>query len=1567
MCPPIVLKPGLLPGAGVCVSRFVGLWSSFMKQLIPILATIAWLGVAGNLSAQPYGLEQPQAIGAYLNNVFPPTAPASTASWNVEVAFINVVFDQPMFMLPYPGTNRLVMLRKPGVIVTFPNRRDVQQAEILPFLDISSRTFTVSDSGLTGMAFHPEFGQPGSTNRGYIYLTYKWRPNPANGANSEFAFWRLSRFTVPDGQLTADPNSEMVLVQTFDRQMFHDAGCLMFGPDGFLYFSVGDEGGANDQYDSTQTISERLLSGIFRIDVNQNPALSHPIRRQPFHHPATPVGWPESFTTNYFIPNDNPFVDVGGANLEEYYALGFRQPYRFSRDPVTGLIWVADSGQSTREEIDILVPGANYQWAYREGTVPGPKSGPAITNGFEKLPLHDYGRDQGGCAIGGYVYRGVEHAGFLTGKYIWVDNVSGRIWAITSDGTTLTNVEYLTSMPSGSVYGGTSSCALDANGEIYFLKFGGDGAQRVFKLTRSTTIVPEPPALLSQVGAFTNLATLAPAPGLIPYTVNTPLWSDAAAKHRWLAVPNDGTHDTAAEKITFSPTNEWQFPAGTVFVKHFELAANQTNSAAVHRLETRFIVRDQNGGVYGVTYKWRTNGLDADLLLTGAAQDYAITNTSGTYTQHWDFPSRLDCLTCHNANAKGVLGLKTHQLNGDLFYPQTGRTDNQLRTLGHLGIFSSEFQEAQIASYLKSFNITNTSQPLVNRVRSYIDANCSHCHRPGGQRANFDARYTIPLEQQNLIYGAVFDAVNDPSDRVVRPQDLVHSMMHNRASRVGPLQMPPLAKNIVDTNAVQLMADWINSLPTGPGVALTRTNTDALVYEPFAVNVDFTEPVTGVAAGQFITANGQVTSLTGSGANYTIIITPQVKGPVNLQYAANQVVGATSHGNYASNPLSVGFDPLHQFLATWLPFDEGAGTTAADGSGNGNPGTLNNMASAAWIGGNIGGALNFDGVDDYVRINNNLPANFTISCWLKTTQTFQQVTPTYDGTGIIWSDVGGSANDFVLGGTRSAGGVNRLSFFVGSGNVTTTGVTPINTGQWTHIAVTRNANNGEVKLYVNGALDATGTAGLATLNANPNIHIGGNTLDGRYFNGSIDDVRFYSRVLTQPEISTLLTTTPPTVALTTPALTVSNSFVVTATFSEVVSGFAADDIVVLNGFAGPIIGSGGVYSFTVTPTTPGTVTVRIPAGRANDSDGNGNLASADLLVTAIDSLIPNLGLVGYWTFNETNGAVAFDSSSATNNGTLVNLNNVNRVPGVWGNGMFFNGTNGYVTVSNNLGDDFSLSLWVKTTQMFQPTDQTYNGTGIIWSDVSGNANDFILGGTRNASGTNRLSFFTGNPDSSLNGTRNISDGKWTHLAVVRTKATGERRLFVNGVLEASGSAGTNTLTANPVINFGGNTLNARYFLGGMDEVRAYNRALSDIEVAQLAQAGGYASWSLTNMPNTPVALVQSDADPDGDGQNNLLEYAFDTDALVANASPFTIVRAGDGSIWLSYPRRTGFSGLRYTVWKSDDLAVWTPVTDGYLDETTQAVPGRPLEMVSGRIVNVAGSAFFRLEVSPVNP
>src|SRR5262249_9358300 len=133
----------------------------------------------------------------------------------------------------------------------------------------------------------------------------------------------------------------------------------------------------------------------------------------------------------------------------------------------------------------------------------------------------------------------------------------------------------------------------------------------------------------------------------VPYTVNVPLWSDAAIKMRWLSVPNDGGPLTTNEQISFATNGEWNFPAGTVFVKHFELATNDTNPNLKRRLETRLLVRDTNGGVYGVTYKWRPDSSEADLLPGSLNEDVIITTASGTRTQTWYYPSPADCLTCH--------------------------------------------------------------------------------------------------------------------------------------------------------------------------------------------------------------------------------------------------------------------------------------------------------------------------------------------------------------------------------------------------------------------------------------------------------------------------------------------------------------------------------------------------------------------------------------------------------------------------------------------------------------------------------------------------------------------------------------------------------------------------------------------------------------------------------------------------------------------------------------------------------------------------------------------------------
>ena len=307
------------------------------------------------------------------------------------------------------------------------------------------------------------------------------------------------------------------------------------------------------------------------------------------------------------------------------------------------------------------------------------------------------------------------------------------------------------------------------------------------------------PPVLSATGAFSDLSTLTPSTGLIPYTVNSPLWSDGAIKSRWVAVPNDGPPYTSDEQISFVPVGEWSFPNGTVFVKHFELTVNEITGDR-KRLETRLLVRNQDGAVYGVTYKWRADNSDADLLPGALDEDIAITTSSGaSRIQRWSYPSRGQCLICHNSAANYVLGLKTHQMNGDFTYPSTGRTDNQLRTFAHIGLLNPTPNEADIPTYLKSVAVTDTSVPVQHRMRSWIDANCSQCHRPGGFGPGYDGRFYTPLENQDLI------------DTFVRFRDVEGSPLYERDNALDDRKMPPLAKNVVHEAAMTTLRQWIAS------------------------------------------------------------------------------------------------------------------------------------------------------------------------------------------------------------------------------------------------------------------------------------------------------------------------------------------------------------------------------------------------------------------------------------------------------------------------------------------------------------------------------------------------------------------------------------------------------------------------------------------------------------------------------------------------------------------------------------------------------------------------------------
>mgnify|MGYP005842909493 CR=1 FL=1 len=669
-------------------------------------AVLMALAAAAPAFGQAYGLTSRGPSPAYLNM---PANPASgTGGWAAVDAFPNLTFPDPVGFVPRPGTNRLWVYCRQGQIFEIENDPATTARTLI--LDLSGRCQGWDDSGLLGLAFHPRFGQAGDPRRADFYVWYNHNPDPVIAparppGSLVTTDNRLSRFALPDGVTAADPNSERVLIRQRRTHLWHNGGGMFFHPgDGFLYLSVGDIFGREGE--TTQRLDRGLFSGVLRIDVDRDPNRSHPIRRQPL----------DGETTDYYIPNDNPWSGQSGV-LEEFWCIGLRSPHRMTLDAVTGRIWVGDVGSNFREEVNIVERGANYGWNFREGSTGGVVPSPLIGN--LRGPVWEYAHDTGGNAVmGGYVYRGSRFAADLGGRYVFGDYGSRRVWAMTYDGTNPPGVTLLCELPAAvsSSYGnGLGGFGVDAAGELYMIRVGSQG--KIFCLERSGGGGTIPP-LLSQTGVFRDLAALATTPAMVPYTVNSPLWSDGALKQRWVSVPDN-------QRVGFAPTGEWFFPAGTVFVKHFEIRADDANPGVIRRLETRLLVRTADGAVYGVTYRWRPDGSDAELLPDGRDETIDIrTVGGGTRTLQWRYPSRAECLSCHNPQAGFVLGVKTRQLNGPFGYP-TGVTDNQLRTWNRIGMFNPTLDEAAIPGYARMVDVSDATASMETRVRSYLDANCA--------------------------------------------------------------------------------------------------------------------------------------------------------------------------------------------------------------------------------------------------------------------------------------------------------------------------------------------------------------------------------------------------------------------------------------------------------------------------------------------------------------------------------------------------------------------------------------------------------------------------------------------------------------------------------------------------------------------------------------------------------------------------------------------------------------------------------------------------------------------------
>ncbi len=373
-----------------------------------------------------------------------PEPPACSAGLETPRAFPNLTFASPTAMLQAPSdASRWFVVEQGGTIRAFQNDPDVTATT--EFVDLTSRVHMDGEAGLLGMAFHPSF----ATN-GLVYLNF-----------SELVGGEIhsitAEFTSTDGGQSLDPASERDLLTVVKPASNHNGGNLAFGPDGFLYLGLGDGGGSGDPSGNGQN-TKRLLGKMLRIDVN-----------------SRPLGAP------YAIPPDNPFVgaplcNFGGTGVldcPEIFAVGFRNPWRWSFDSQSGDLWVGDVGQDRFEEVDVVERAGNYGWSTREGAHCFNPSSGCSTAGLTD-PVAEYGHDLGFSITGGYVYRGGQTTQ-VAGSYVFGD-FGGMIAWLEPDGvggfTMRQLVEEGCTPPGAAGALAPSAFAQDLDGELYLLDYG---------------------------------------------------------------------------------------------------------------------------------------------------------------------------------------------------------------------------------------------------------------------------------------------------------------------------------------------------------------------------------------------------------------------------------------------------------------------------------------------------------------------------------------------------------------------------------------------------------------------------------------------------------------------------------------------------------------------------------------------------------------------------------------------------------------------------------------------------------------------------------------------------------------------------------------------------------------------------------------------------------------------------------------------------------------------------------------------------------------------------------------
>jgi uncharacterized repeat protein (TIGR03806 family) len=689
-----------------------------------------------------------------------PDRPTSDASIAIEDAFpLLPTLVKPVGLIQAPGdTNSWYVIEQDGRVLRFAN--DAGANETTTFIDIRSPTDPIdvdsgpAEAGLLGMAFHPDYGN----GNWYVYLSYTLDSSPLLSV--------IARFVSKDNGVTLDATDTTILMALEQPYSNHNGGQIEFGPDGYLYIHFGDGGSGNDPEDRAQDTTN-LFGSMLRIDVNG----------------AAP----------YEIPFDNPFAGYalcndgnGSEACPEIYAWGLRNAWKWSFDTTTNQLWLADVGQNFWEEVNLIELSGNYGWRCREGAHEYITSGNCPEGLID--PIIEYSSTSVGDSItGGLVYRGTAIPE-LFGRYVFADYIRGKIFASVDNGdgtytfeTLLDNSDFI------------SAFAAEPSSELLYLNYMAGNIRRIVQAGGAT--VNTIPDLLSETGCVIASDPALPASGLIPYDINVPFWSDSAVKERWYAIPEGETIDVNAQ-------GDWLFPVGTVLMKHFRLNGEL--------IETRLFMRHTNGGEWaGYTYEWNDAGTDADRVIGGKIK--------GIGAQDWIYPSESQCMQCHTSVANFSLGLEHGQLNRDLLYPSTSITANQLYTADFVDLLSTPLPDDP-DNLVRFERPDNIAASLEERARSYLHSNCAGCHRPGGPTPSaMNLQWHVPLQDTGTCdVIPTSGSLGIPNARIIAPGDAMSSVLIERASRRDSHSMPPLGSNIVDSDGVLLLVDWVNSLSGCP-------------------------------------------------------------------------------------------------------------------------------------------------------------------------------------------------------------------------------------------------------------------------------------------------------------------------------------------------------------------------------------------------------------------------------------------------------------------------------------------------------------------------------------------------------------------------------------------------------------------------------------------------------------------------------------------------------------------------------------------------------------------------------